>query len=316
MQKKSLETILYSSAGIVVMLALVVAVNVITGVKPVRVDMTQEKAYTLSDGTRAMLQETGYAGENPFLLHAKRDRHAGNRLSEKLRAQGRRLVAGIQTGRRQKSGHRKIRSAAGLGRGGFGPARRLGAAAIAGRRRILSRPRRVAGGRSAWPFRSFDPDRERQLEYDITRAISQVFTPEKPTVGVMSALPVFGADGQSDDDANGPASAARRPWTFIEQLKQDFNVKQIEMTADKIDDDVKVLLVIHPKDISDKAQFAIDQFVLRGGKLIAFLDPQSAMASRQQNPMMGGEMGGGSSSLDKLLKAWGFNSTPAKSSRI
>jgi ABC-type uncharacterized transport system involved in gliding motility auxiliary subunit len=95
------------------------------------------------------------------------------------------------------------------------------------------------------------------------------------------------------------------PWTIIEQLKEDFNVKQIEMTADKIDDDVKVLVVIFPKDISDKAQFAIDQFVLRGSKLIAFLDPQSALASRQRNPMSG-EMGGTSSSLDKLLKAWGL----------
>ena len=61
-------------------------------------------------------------------------------------------------------------------------------------------------------------------------------------------------------------------WTLIEQLKQDFEVKHVEMTADKIDDDVKVLLVILPKDISDQAQYAIDQFVLRGGKLIAFLD--------------------------------------------
>ena len=57
MQKKSFETILYSSAGIVVMLAIVVAVNVITGVKPARVDLTQEKAYTLSDGTRAVLKK-------------------------------------------------------------------------------------------------------------------------------------------------------------------------------------------------------------------------------------------------------------------
>jgi len=79
----------------------------------------------------------------------------------------------------------------------------------------------------------------------------------------------------------------------------------VEMTADKIEDDVKVLMVIHPKDISDQAQYAIDQFVLRGGKLIAFLDPLSALSSRQQNPMAG-EMAGASSSLDKLLKAWGL----------
>ena len=148
----------------------------------------------------------------------------------------------------------------------------------------------LADERVAIPF--LEPNRERQLEYDITRAIARVFTPEKPTVGVMSALPVFGEMGNPMMMQMGQGSGGTPPWTIIEQLKQDFNVKRIEMTADKIDDDVKVLVVIHPKDISDKAQYAIDQFVLRGGKLIAFLDAQSAIASRQQNPMAGGEMGG------------------------
>ena len=101
MQKKSLETILYSSAGIVVMLVIIIAVNVITGAKPVRVDLTQEKAYTLSAGTKAILKKLDTPGENPFLLHAKRNGHAGNRLSEGLRPAGRRLVAGIQADRRQ-----------------------------------------------------------------------------------------------------------------------------------------------------------------------------------------------------------------------
>ena len=155
----------------------------------------------------------------------------------------------------------------------------------------------------ALPF--LDPGRERQLEYDITRAISRVFTPEKPVVGVMSALPVFGEPGNPMMAQMGQSGAGTPAWTLIEQLKQDYNVKHLEMTVDKIDDEVKVLLVIHPKDISDQAQYAIDQFVLRGGKLIAFLDPQSVLSSRQQNPMSG-EMGGASSSLDKLLKAWGL----------
>ncbi len=84
MHKKSLETILYSSAGIVVMLVIVIAVNVITGVWPLRADLTQEKAYTLSDGHRAILKKLDTAGENPFILHAKRHRHAGNRLSRRI----------------------------------------------------------------------------------------------------------------------------------------------------------------------------------------------------------------------------------------
>jgi ABC-type uncharacterized transport system involved in gliding motility auxiliary subunit len=96
------------------------------------------------------------------------------------------------------------------------------------------------------------------------------------------------------------------PWTIIQQLQQDFNVNNITMDAAKIDDDVKVLVVVHPKGISDQTQYAIDQFVLRGGKLIAFLDPQSAYSSRHQNPETGEQGGGGASSLDKLLKAWGI----------
>ena len=66
-----------------------------------------------------------------------------------------------------------------------------------------------------------------------------------------------------------------------------------------------MLVVIHPREISDTAQYAIDQFIMRGGKLIAFLDASSLVDSRSQNPMMG-QMPGGGSSLDKLLKAWGI----------
>jgi ABC-type uncharacterized transport system involved in gliding motility auxiliary subunit len=123
-------------------------------------------------------------------------------------------------------------------------------------------------------------------------------------VGVMSSLPVFGesANPMMQQMGHGGSTPA---WTLLEQLKQDYTVRRVELAADKIDDDVQVLVVIHPKEISDAAQFAIDQFVLRGGRLIAFLDPQSALSSRQQNPMAG-EMGGASSSLDKLVKAWGL----------
>ena len=78
------------------------------------------------------------------------------------------------------------------------------------------------------------------------------------------------------------------------------------MDVDKIDDDIKVLLVIHPREITDKAQFAIDQFIMRGGKLAAFLDPMPfVIDTKEQNQMMGNIPNSGSS-LDKLLKAWGL----------
>src|SRR5690606_29819677 len=87
--------------------------------------------------------------------------------------------------------------------------------------------------------------------------------------------------------------------------------KQVAVTAEKIDDDIKVLLVVHPRDISDAGQYAIDQFVLRGGKLIAFIDPM-AYFDQQNNQFAQFGGGGGKSSLDKLLKAWGVTMDDGK----
>jgi ABC-type uncharacterized transport system involved in gliding motility auxiliary subunit len=301
MQKKSLETILYSSAGIVVMLVLVIAVSVITGAKPVRADLTQEKAYTLSVGTRAILQKldtpvkirfycTQSDTATPETVYLKDyARQVGDLLQEYQQVAGKNLVI-------QKFDPQPDSDAEDSARlDGLEPQQLPGEDEF-----YLGLSISLPGTSVAIPFLS--PDREKLLEYDITRALSQVISPEKPVVGVMSSLPVFGAPSNPMMEQMGQQGAP--PWTIIQQLQQDYNVRQIEMDAAKIDDDVKVLVVIHPKGISDQAQFAIDQFVLRGGKLIAFLDPLSAYASRQQNPMEGG-MGGNSSTLDKLLPAWG-----------
>ena len=94
--------------------------------------------------------------------------------------------------------------------------------------------------------------------------------PEKPIVGLMSPLPVFGMPSNPMMMQMGQQGS--QPWTIVNELKNDFTVKRVGMDVDKIDDDIKLLLVIAPKDISDKAQYAIDQFIMRGGKLVAFLD--------------------------------------------
>ena len=152
------------------------------------------------------------------------------------------------------------------------------------------------------------PDRERLLEYDVSRALSQVITPEKPVIGVMSALPVMGGPGANPMMMEmGQQQPPQPAWAFINELKNDYEVKSVEMSADKVPDDIKVLLVIHPKGITDAGQYALDQFVLRGGKLIAFLDPLCVLD--RQNPM-GGEPS--TSNLDKLLKGWGLTFDTSK----
>jgi ABC-type uncharacterized transport system involved in gliding motility auxiliary subunit len=156
----------------------------------------------------------------------------------------------------------------------------------------------------ALPF--LDPSRERLLEYDLTRAISQVINPEKAGLGVMSALPVFGQFNPMMMQRG--AQQTPQPWVAISELKRDFDVREINMDVEQIDDDLNVLVVVHPANISDKAQYAIDQFVLRGGKLIALLDPMSVVDSRNamgmQNMLQRAAAGG--STMEKLLKSWGL----------
>jgi len=156
------------------------------------------------------------------------------------------------------------------------------------------------------------PRSEATLEYDVTRLVTRVAWPERPVIGLMTSLKgVLG--GQPDQMA---MMQGRRPdpgWAAFSELAKDYDVRAVEPTAEKIDDDVKTLVVLHAKDLSEKTLFAIDQFVIKGGRLIACVDPFSVMdmlASRQQqNPMMM-QMGGGQdgpSTLGKLFEKWGVS---------
>ena len=146
--------------------------------------------------------------------------------------------------------------------------------------------------------------REEQFEYEISRAIANVLKGDvKKKIGVMSALPLMGSMGPM-------MGGAQRPWIFFQQLKRDYDVKTIEMTVDKIDQDLDALMVVHPAGISETAQFAIDQFVLSGKPVVVMLDSHSVVAKMnagRQNPQMA-MMGGGetSSSIPKLTAAWGY----------
>lgn len=303
MQKKSFTTILYSTVGVIVMAMILVAFNVVTSAVHQRVDLTKEQAYTLSRGTRAILGKLDAPIKIRFYCTQS---ESASPESVLLKSYARTIDDLL--GEYKQNAHGKLTVER------YDPQPDSDAEDSA--RLDGIQPQDLSGGEKFYlglavsqgldekqsiPFLS--PDRERQLEYDISRAISRVVTPEKPVVGVMSPLPVFGTPANPMMAQMG--QQPQQPWAIIGELKNDFTIQRVEMDADKIDDDVKVLLVIHPRGISDRAQYAIDQFVMRGGKLVAFLDAQSLVESRGQNPMMGG-MSGGGSSLDKLLKAWGL----------
>jgi ABC-type uncharacterized transport system involved in gliding motility auxiliary subunit len=302
MQKKSLETFLYSVGGVIAMALILVAVNVITSSLRTRVDLTKEKAYTLSEGTRAILAKldtpvkirfycSQSASASPQTVFLKTYARKVEDLLAEYKQVGKGKIIIEKYDPQPDSDAEDSAKLDGV----------TGAQMPSGDMFYLGIAVSLLDSKEAIPF--CQPNRERLLEYDLSRAITRVVTPEKPVVGVMSPLPVFGAPMNPMMMQMG--QRGQPAWAVITELQKDFTVQNVAMTADKIDDNIKVLVVIHPKDITDAAQFAIDQFVLRGGKLIAFLDANSLVDNQnQRNPMMG-QMGGGGSSLDKLLKTWG-----------
>jgi len=153
-----------------------------------------------------------------------------------------------------------------------------------------------------------DPSRSTNLEYDISRAMKNVLElkEERQIVGVMSSLNIWGGPDPSNPMAMLNRSQQQPPWYFLQQLQRDFTVEQIDPTATEIPATVNVLLVIHPKNISEATEYAIDQFVLRGGKLIAFVDPLAQRDdSGRQNPQMRIPGLGGGSNLNRLFAKWG-----------
>ena len=158
------------------------------------------------------------------------------------------------------------------------------------------------------PF--FDPGKSTTLEYDISRAIKNVLKlkEDRQTIGVMSSLNVWGGPDASNPMAMMNRGAQQPPWFFLRQLQQDFNVERLEATATEISDDIDLLLVIHPKNISDATEYAIDQFVLSGRKLIVFADPLALKdEGNNQNPQMRIPGMGGASTLSRLFTKWGVN---------
>lgn len=306
MKKKGLETWLYSSLGVAAMFGIILVINALASRVKTRVDLTAERAYTLSAGTRAILAKL----DTPVQIRFYCTR-GDNRMPVMLKTYAQQVEDLLGEYRQVSKGLIEIQKLDPVPDSDAEDSAKLDGVEgqqiqLGGEPFYLGLSVSMLDQKEAIPF--LTPERERLLEYDISRAISRVMSVEKPVVGVMSPLPYAGQPMNPMMARMG--QRGQQPWVVYSELKRDFTVKEVEPTADKIPDDVKVLVVIHPKAITDATQYAIDQFVLRGGKLIAFLDPHSVLDRSSQNGPMGMNMGGGSS-LDKLLTAWGlkFEST-------
>ncbi len=301
---KKYATYLYSVAGLAALFAILVAFNYLASGTAMRADLTSGKLYTLSEGTRKILQKL----DGPVKLRLYVSPNDSNAIPLQLRSFAQRVDDMVREFK-----------------------------AVAGANLIIERyhPKPDSDAEDTAQLDGVDPQtlfsgeqfylglsvsrldrkqalsnisqqREQLLEYDLIRAIARVANPERPTIGVMSALPVLGAP------MNFMTRQPSEPWVLATELKRDFNVKSVAMTAEAIDRDINVLLVIQPRDIPESTEYALDQFVLRGGKLIAFVDPHMFF-DQQPNPMMPNMPGQpGSSSLPRLFKAWGVTMDPDK----
>ena len=151
------------------------------------------------------------------------------------------------------------------------------------------------------PF--FAPDRERFLEYDLTKLVHTLAVPKKTVVGLITTLPLEG------DVMAMMRGRPSEPMTVIEQLQQLDQIKPLATGIDAVPPDIDVLMLVHPQNLPEKTLFAIDQFVLKGGKALVFVDPLSELQAShpsQLNPPGSPN----SSNLERLFNAWGFEVPP------
>jgi ABC-type uncharacterized transport system involved in gliding motility auxiliary subunit len=290
-----------AATGLAVLFALglAVGVNMLSArwLASVRLDLTEARLYTLSEGTRGVL-----AGlRDPITLQFFYSRRLGAEVpaygayAERLRALLREYVAAsggklrLEVFDPEPFSEVEDRALA-LGLQGV-PLDQAGEQVFLG----LSASN-LADEERAIPF--FQIERERFLEADLTRVIFELSNPVKPVLGLMTALPVMG---------DPRAMMLRRPElaqpvVAMRQLREAFAVQEVPTDAPAIPPEVQVLLLIHPQNLPEATQYAVDQFVLRGGRLLLLLDPYSELQAARG---AGRTPGATASSLDRLLHAWG-----------
>ncbi|MFZ0451454.1 MAG: Gldg family protein [Desulfatiglandaceae bacterium] len=297
-KSESTRTLL-SSTGLIVVFFILVFINVFVSYANIRWDATQDKIYSLSEGTKHILGDLKQPVEIQFYynrsssevpgqikLYATRVREF---LSEYEDASGGRVKV-VMYDPKPDSDEEEWAQKYGLHTLDTATGEKIYCGLV------------FLAADQVQKIEFLDPGREELLEYDITRIIQQLQNSKKKVIGVMSGLPLFG-----NPSVPGMGPQGGEAWLFITELKKTYDVREISLTAEKIDPALDLLLVVHPKHISDRSQYAIDQYVLSGGKAIVFVDP-FCISDRAQQTFMGPS----ASSLGKLFKAWGLSFDPSK----
>jgi ABC-type uncharacterized transport system involved in gliding motility auxiliary subunit len=288
----------------VLFLAVVMLSNV--GLRGIRIDLTQNRLYTLSAGTQQALTDL----KEPVNLYFYFSRDAAAKQAPLIMPYAARVREFLEELAARSAGKVHLRvidpqafsededRAAEYGlvslSNGTGEPLYFGMSGT-----------NSTDGRSSIP--NFQADREEFLEYDVVKLITELGTPKKPVVGLMSTLPLQG-------QLNPMTGQVGEPWPIVGQLQELFTIRSLSTDIDHIDKDVDVLMLVHPKVLQPKTLYAIDQFVMRGGRILLFVDPNSGADTSGQDPSnpLAGALANHASDLEPLLRAWGVAYDPTQ----
>jgi ABC-type uncharacterized transport system involved in gliding motility auxiliary subunit len=298
---------LWSGGSLVLLAVLFIGLVMLseTVFKGWRLDLTQNSQYTLSEGTRNILDTL----EEPVTVHLFFSEDASKELPQ-VRSYARWVGEMLDEMADRSDGKLTIRR---INPEPFSPeedqATQFGLQGVpvgaAGDNLYLG----LAGTNSlddvqVMPF--LQPAKEQFFEYDMAKMLSTLSSPSQRKVGLLSSL----------DMAPGFDMATRQPrpaWVVYEQLEQLFEVTSVDPAATALPDDIELLFLVHPSALSEDLRYAIDQFVLGGGRLVAFMDPfaESDLGDDPSDPMA--RLNAGSASdLGSLLQAWGVRYDSSK----
>lgn len=290
-------------AGAVLLLGILITFNAVIRPMRARIDVTEDKLYTLSDGTSQLLDSLDRDVTLKFYFSKSNDRlsvptkNFAARVRDLLkeyesRSDGDLVVEEYDPkpdSDEEEWAQRYGLQSQSLDIYGTGGGLYFGVVAVSGNRE------------AAIPLLA--QSAEPRLEYLLTRMISEVASEKQAKVGLLSPLPVNGGGG------NPYLGGGRSKWASISEIERQYDVETVATDATEIADDIDTLVLIHPAGLSDDTLYAIDQFVLRGGHLLAFTDPMSLAAQESANPQMqqyGMPPPQTASDLNRLTSAWGI----------
>ncbi|MFC6339573.1 ABC transporter [Pseudomonas sp. CCM 7891] len=280
-----MKALISVGATLVVILLFFLALNLawVPRLPDIRLDLSKQKVHTLSEPTRTLLATLESSMDLYFFnsrTHPEKSsavKHYSKRVETLLKAYEKAAKGKIRLHLINPAPFSEEAYKAGL----LGLDDKQGFFGLIG----------TNGNHGAQKIESFSPNQEPLLEYEISHLISRLANPEQAVIGLISGLPM---DGKRDrhNQVSSP------PWQALQEIRRHFNLMSLANNTEHIPDPINTLMLVHPKHLPRQTLYAIDQFVLGGGKLMMFVDPMSEQDPSTETP-------GKSSSLAGMLTAWG-----------